>query len=91
VGNRTPTAPQQSFRLYFSLFSLPCVSKAASSAQKSKAKILAVGCCAVLKEPLFAKTRKTSQGIPVGIFKEFFAVLAKSRLSKPIGVQFPTA
>ena len=44
-----------------------------------------------MKELLFVKTRKISQGISVGIFKEFFAVLAKNSLSKPIGVRFPTA
>jgi len=56
---------------------LPCVSKAASSAQKSKAKNLAVGCVAVFTEQLFGKASKITQGIPVGIFKGFSAALAE--------------
>ena len=90
-GSRTPTAPQRFFYLYFSLSSLPCTSKAASSAQKSKAKLLAVGCCAVFAAPLFGKTRKIPKGISVDIFEGFSAVLAESCLRKPIGVQLPSA
>jgi len=37
-----------------------------------------VGCSAVFRESLFVKTRKITQGIPVGIFKGFSAVLAES-------------
>jgi hypothetical protein len=66
--------------LYFSLSSSACVSKLSSSAQKSKAKILAVGCAAVFTELLFDKTSKITQRIPVGIFKGFSAVLAESSL-----------
>jgi hypothetical protein len=77
--------------LYFSLSSLPCVGKAASSAQKSKAKLLAVGCYAVLTELFFGKIRKIPKGIPAGIAKGFSAILAENSLSKPIGVRIPSA
>jgi hypothetical protein len=50
-----------------------------------------VGCCAVLDERLFVKTRKSPQGIPVGIFKGFSAVLAESSQPKPVGVRLPSA
>jgi len=66
--------------LYFSLFSLPCVSKAASAAQKSNAKLLAEGCIAVFTVRFFGKTSKIPKGIPVGIFEEFSAVLAENSL-----------
>jgi hypothetical protein len=77
--------------LYFSLSSLPCVSKAASSAPKSKAKLLAMGCYAVLTELFSDKARKNMKGIPVGIAKGFSAALAEKSLTKPIVVRFPSA
>jgi hypothetical protein len=47
---------------------------------KIQAKILAVGCFAVFRELFFGKTSKITQGIPVGIFKGFSAVLTENSL-----------
>jgi len=42
-------------------------------------KIQGERCCAVFKEWFVVKTRKNPKGIPAGIFKVFFAVLAINR------------
>ena len=71
MGNRTPIAPHQSFRLSFSLSPSTCVSKLSSSVQ-NQSKILAEGCRAVFREWLFGKTRKSTQGIPTRYFQGLF-------------------
>ena len=45
----------------------------------------------IFTERIFVKIRKIPKGIPIGIFKGFSAVLAKSRLRKPIEVRFIAA
>ena len=81
-GESNTDSPTAVLLFVFSLSSSACASKPSSSAQKSKAKILAVGCTAVLAELLFVKSSKITQEIPVGIFKGFSAELAESSLLK---------
>ena len=63
LENPAPIASQRPFSALFPLSSLPCVSKASSSAAKIPRKVLAVRCEAVFTEQSFVEARKTPQGI----------------------------
>ena len=82
-GNRTQPAPRRSFCPLFACFFLHCVSKAASSPPKIRAKFLSERCFAVFPEWPGSKTRKTPKEISVDIFKEFSVALALCRPGKP--------
>ena len=73
--SRVRTAYKRIFSPLFSLSSLPCVSKAASSANKIGRNYPAYRCIAVFAEQIFVKIRKKPQGIQ-GISKVFDNILA---------------
>ena len=71
AGNRTPTAPQQSFHLYFSLSSSACVSKLSSSAQKYKQKSLLWGALQFSESCFSARQVKSRREYPLVFSKDF--------------------
>jgi len=75
-GARTAIAPQQPFLLLFALSSLPCVSKAASSAPKIIQKFQAEGCYAVFSGLHFSRQRKTRRQYFV-YYQGFFCRIGK--------------
>ena len=75
-GARTTIAPQQPFLLLFALSSLPCVSKAASSAPKIIQKFQAEGCFAVFSGLHFSRQRKTRRQYWV-YYQGFFCRIGK--------------
>ncbi len=72
-GSRTRTAPCGPFSALFRLSSLPCVSKAASSARKIARKLLRMECEAVSGERICVRARKNPQGILANAIKIAFA------------------
>ena len=71
AGNRTPTAPQQSFHLYFSLSSSACVSKLSSSAQKYKQKSLLWGALQFSESCFSARQVKSRREYPLIFSRDF--------------------
>ena len=71
AGNRTPTAPQQSFHLYFSLSSSACVSKLSSSAQNYKQKSLLWGALQFSESCFSARQVKSRREYPLVFSRDF--------------------
>ena len=71
AGNRTPTAPQQSFHLYFSLSSSACVSKLSSSAQNYKQKSLLWGAVQFSESCFSARQVKSRREYPLVFSRDF--------------------
>jgi hypothetical protein len=77
-GSQASTAPQRSFLSLFTLFSLPCISKAASFAPKIEQKLLTEGCYAVSNNMLF-QDKENYEGNTVWYSQGIFCDIGKSK------------